>query len=172
MTAVCGAHRVSKDRPKRQSCRASRGAPRHDRTARQCRILSRIGMPAMAVPIIQSRMAAFSALSSNATTRATRQSHFGTPACAANAGRKGSNSIRCVSEITALMGVPFADCRSESARVDRLRARSAAGFDDSFAAVAGRAAVIAVMAGDVVIIARLRRRRSPRAIADDGDWLA
>ena len=61
---------------------------------------------------------------------------------------------------------------SEPADVDLVRTGPAAGFDDALAAVAGRAAVIAVMATKVVEIAGLRRRRSPRAIADDGGWLA
>ena len=61
---------------------------------------------------------------------------------------------------------------SEAADVDRSRARPAAVFDDPLAAIAGGTAIIAVMAGDVVPIARLGRRRSPYAIADDGSWLA
>ena len=61
---------------------------------------------------------------------------------------------------------------SEAADIDRSRARPAAVFDHPLAAIAGRAAIVAVMAGDIVPIARLRRRRTPHAIADDGSWLA
>src|SRR5215207_1634159 len=66
--------------------------------------------------------------------------------------------------------------RSETAEIDGPRARAAAVFDDALAAIDGRTAVIAVMAGDVVPIARLRRRRlwctQPGGIADDRGWLA
>jgi len=55
---------------------------------------------------------------------------------------------------------------------ERSRARSAAGFDDSLAAVARRAAVIAVMAGCVVKIAGLGQCKPPRGIADDESSLA
>jgi hypothetical protein len=61
---------------------------------------------------------------------------------------------------------------SKSANAERSRARSAAGFDDSLAAVACRTAVIAVMAGYVVKIAALGRRKRPRGIADDEGSLA
>ena len=64
---------------------------------------------------------------------------------------------------------------SEAAKIDA-RARAAAVFDDALAAIDGRTAVVAVMAGDVVPIARLRRRRrgcTPSGgIADDRGWLA
>jgi hypothetical protein len=46
--------------------------------------------------------------------------------------------------------------RSETAEIDEARA---AVFDDALAAIDGRTAVVAVMAGDVVPIASLRRRR-------------
>ena len=66
--------------------------------------------------------------------------------------------------------------RSETAEIDEARARVAAVVDNTLAAIDGRAAVVAVMAGDVVPIARLRRRRLWRAqsggIADDRGWLA
>ena len=62
--------------------------------------------------------------------------------------------------------------RSEAAEVDRLRARSAAGFDDSLAAVDGGAAVLAVMTADIMPIAGRRRCGRPGGIADDRGWLA
>ena len=49
--------------------------------------------------------------------------------------------------------------RSETAEIDEARARAAAVFDDALAAIDGRTAVVAVVAGDVVPIACLRRRR-------------
>jgi hypothetical protein len=66
---------------------------------------------------------------------------------------------------------PALEKSSETAGVDRSRARAAAGFDDLFAAIDRRAAVVAVMAAAIMQIG-LRRYRSPRAIADDGGWLA
>jgi hypothetical protein len=63
--------------------------------------------------------------------------------------------------------VSFEILSSKSANAERSRARSAAGFDDSLAAVAGGAAVITMMAGCVVKIAALGRRKPPRGIADD-----
>ena len=61
---------------------------------------------------------------------------------------------------------------SKSATVERGRALAAAGFDDPLAAIAGGAAVIAVMADEVVKIAGGRRRTRPRGIADDSGWFA
>jgi hypothetical protein len=61
---------------------------------------------------------------------------------------------------------------SETADIDRSRARPAAIFDHPLAAIAGRTAIVAVMAGNVVPVARPRRHRSSHAIADDGSWLA
>jgi hypothetical protein len=52
--------------------------------------------------------------------------------------------------------------RSESEKVELARTLAAAAFDDSLAAVAGGAAVIAVMADVVVKIGRLRRARRAR----------
>ena len=64
--------------------------------------------------------------------------------------------------------------RSKAAEI--AEARAAAVFDDALAAIDGRTAVVAVMAGDVVPIARLRRRRlcctQSGGIADDRGWLA
>jgi len=45
-------------------------------------------------------------------------------------------------------------------------------FDDSFATIAGSAAIIAVMARHVVKITGLRGRSSPGGIADDRGWFA
>ena len=61
---------------------------------------------------------------------------------------------------------------SEPADVDLVRTGPAAGFDDALAAVAGGAAVVAVMAAEIVPVAGLRGRRSPRGIADDRGCLA
>jgi hypothetical protein len=60
----------------------------------------------------------------------------------------------------------------KSANVEALRARSASGCRDPLAAVDGRAAVIAVMAGDVVKIAGLSQRLGVSAIAGDDGCLA
>jgi len=51
-------------------------------------------------------------------------------------------------------------------------AAAAAAFDHALAAVAGRAAVITVTAGDVVKISSQGQRWRPRGIADDGTSLA
>jgi hypothetical protein len=67
--------------------------------------------------------------------------------------------------------VRFLKKSSETAEVDRSRASAAAGFDDLFAAIDRRATVVTVMAAAIMQIG-LRRHRSPRAIADDGGWLA
>jgi hypothetical protein len=65
--------------------------------------------------------------------------------------------------------------KSKAAEIDA-RARAAAVFDDALAAIDGRTAVVAVMAGDVMPIACLRRgrmgRTRPGRIADDRSWLA
>jgi len=65
------------------------------------------------------------------------------------------------------------DARSETAEIDEART---AVFDDARAAIDGRTAVVAVMASDIVPIARLRGRRlwctHSRGIADDRGWLA
>ena len=67
-----------------------------------------------------------------------------------------------------------AAAQSETAEIDE--ARAAAVFDDALAAIDGRTAVVAEMAGDAVPIARLRRRRlwctQSGGIADDRGWLA
>jgi hypothetical protein len=60
--------------------------------------------------------------------------------------------------------------RLKAAR-NRGRLRAAAGLDDSFAAIASRAAVVTVMAELVVPIAGLSRGRKPRSIANDSDWI-
>jgi hypothetical protein len=65
---------------------------------------------------------------------------------------------------------------SEAAKIDRSRARAAAAFDDTLAAIDGRTAVIAVVAGNIELIAGLRRRGRERlgfgGIADDRGWRA
>jgi len=66
----------------------------------------------------------------------------------------------------------FESLRSKSARVDRPRTRAAAIFDDSFATIAGRAAMIAVTARHVVKITGLKGCSSPGGIADDRGWFA
>jgi hypothetical protein len=72
-----------------------------------------------------------------------------------------------------LLGL-LAPMRSETAEIDE--ARAAAIFEDALAAIDGRTAVVAVMAGDVVPIARVRRRRlwcaQSGGVADDRGWLA
>jgi hypothetical protein len=64
--------------------------------------------------------------------------------------------------------------QSETAEIEEVRT---AVFDDTLAAIGGRTAVVAVMAGDVMPIARLRGHRlwctrSGGGIADDRGWLA
>jgi hypothetical protein len=57
--------------------------------------------------------------------------------------------------------------RSEAADVDGARALAPAGLDDSFAAIARRAAVVAMVASNVMPIAVLAGSGRRRAIADD-----
>ena len=86
-------------------------------------------------------------------------------------GRDGSNPAAPF-----LLGVCFARNyqRSETAEIDE--APAAAVLDDALAAIDGRTAVVAMMSGDVVPIARLRRCRlwcaQSGGIADDRGWLA
>jgi hypothetical protein len=73
------------------------------------------------------------------------------------------SEVKCV--ITA--GHP----KSETADIDGARALTAAGLDDSLAAIERRAAVVTMMDGIVMPVVALRGRGSFRCIADD-DGLA
>ena len=62
--------------------------------------------------------------------------------------------------------------RSEAAEIDRARSRAMAALDDSFATIGGRTAVVAMVAGDIVSIAGLRRCGGTRAASLMIGWLA
>jgi hypothetical protein len=115
----------------------------------------------------------------------TRQSNFACKLCPNSDSRNGANRINNATAVMfweflgnfVVVGAGSAKgLRSDAAQVDGARTRAAAVFDDSFAAVFGRTAVVAVIAAGVVPVAGPRRRgwRSPklRGIADDRGCLA
>ena len=128
---------------------------------------------AIAIPTAQGNTAAMvSALSSNASTLATRQSIFGMLGCAANETRNGRNAISSMPVTMAVICMfRFGNLPGSGAeRADWSRA--AARFRQAFATIAGRTAVIAVMACHVVPVTGLGRRRRPHGVNNDGGWLA
>jgi hypothetical protein len=175
--------RLSKRRPRRmgpgvrrddvERFRATRRLAMTDYTDRRWRNLSRTEITAMAMPMHHGSTAPNSrTLKSMASRLVTKHSTFGVPACPANDSRKGRNRTSSVPAVRAVMRAVRPSGFEMSKSADRSRARSAAGFGDPLAAIAGRTAVIAVMTGDIMEIADRRRRRSPRTVADEGGRVA
>ena len=77
-----------------------------------------------------------------------------------------------VSVTSAMAKVSSSEGRSEAAEINRSRTGAVAAFDDALAAIFRRAAVIAMVAGDIMPIAWLRRRGRAGGIADDRGFLA
>src|ERR1700675_4081523 len=121
--------------------------------------------------MVQGRTAAYSlTLTSRARALVTRQSIFAIPLCPASESRNGrTESAAC--RRRSYPKSRFSNARSETAEVDRSRARAAAAFDDLLAAIGGGAAVVAVMTCCIMPVAGLGCRR-PGGIADDRGWLA
>src|SRR6476659_840382 len=93
------------------------------------------------------------------------------PCCSGSPARAGTAARRSIfaGHPSAKTGLAQSFKRvSEAADIERARAFAAAALDDAFAAVLGRAAVIAVMSALVVQIGRLRLC-SPPSVADDLD---
>src|SRR4051812_30349357 len=86
-------------------------------------------------------------LSSSARTLVDRQITLGVPAFAANDSTNGSNRTSSMPPVTLVIpGMPFADFQSEAADIETAGGGAAPAIADPLAAVAGGAAVIAVMA--------------------------
>jgi len=141
---------------------------------RRNRIRSHSEMVATIMPRTQGMTAPYSStLSSRPRMLDIRQSIFACLPCPNSDSRNGRKMIRTVPMVRAdIAEVSWIGPGSEAAEVDRSRTRALAAFDDSLAAIGGRAAVIAMVTGEIVPVAGLRRGRESGGIADDRGWLA
>src|SRR5262245_8393633 len=91
-------------------------------------------------------------------------SNFGMTPRAASESSNGKQRNRQAAVVIALGG-----WHSDAAQTSGTRCRTAAAFDDALATVEGGAAVVAVMAGNVVpVAAGINRRKPTGGIAEDG----